>query len=590
MPSTLDLLASRAQARAMAHATVEKMKAETALPRLAVQSTTGGAMSGTQFWGGLARASGAKFPGGLSKNISNRIWLHWNTRQNARDIAEDSVHAYAMIHRDADTVVGPGLKLEPAPIADILGITPEAADEWSSTVSKRFLLWANSKAQHRSGQFTFDQIVHQVQATTIRDNDWFVRLYYSQSTQLINSLQFEIIDANQVRGDAVTSAILPIPNFADGIERDAAGHEKVYHIWTFPKDRAIGAWETADIPRIGEKSGRVMMIHGYQPEYSGQGRGYSQLGVSMQEWQELENYFLSEVKKAIAQSQFVAAVENTQQNPSNFLDQIGQTPAGPASVVLGAATVPQGVVITGNESESPVGVTQIEESGFDIPGSTMVFGMEKGDTLKYLANTAPNPQFEAFLNEYLSGLLAPYGMPLEWFKQHFDASYSAARGMLAAYWLVVGMKRKWLALNLLNIIYEMFLSCEIAAGKISCQGWNDPVMRAAWCACNWVGTPPIQIDPLKEATAEKEWLLMSATTGERVARNHNQSNFAANLVRNKKDFEDMPIPFWGQKITAAVQGPAQTEGKAGSEQNDGEPPKNGNGKKPGKKFTPIPAR
>jgi lambda family phage portal protein len=545
-----------------------------------------GAMAGSMYWGGISRAQGAKFPGGLSRSTGNRIWIHWGLRQNARDIVEDSVHAYAMMKRDADTVIDSGLKIEPTPKFDILGITPEEADEWAMEVHERFTLWAESKDQNRSGQFNFNEITHMVQGSMIRDNDFFLRLYYAQDPKLLNPCQFELIDPNQIRGDAVTSAVLPLPMFNDGIIRDAKGRETAYKIWTLPLD-AQSYYEEVEIPRVGEKSRRIFMIHGYHAEYPGQGRGYSQLGITMQEWQEVENYLLAEVKKAIAQSQHPLAVENTQAQPSNFLEQIGRTPAGPQNMMGASTPIPGGVSVAGSFVNEPVAVTQLEEAAFDTPGSSYILNLEKGDQIKMLTSTAPNPQFEAFVDAILTGLLAAHGMPLEWFKQKFEASYSAARGMLAAYWRVVEMKRKWMADNLLNTVYQMWLSCEIAAGRISAPGWGDPILQAAWLSCSWIGTPPVQIDPTKEATGEKLWLELSATTGARVAREHNGSDYRANIARNKKDFPGMPIPYWAEKITVAATSPEESEAKGQGEDEGGEekspPGENGKGKKNGQK-------
>ena len=519
--------------------------------------------SGAQFWGGLARSQGAKFPGGLSRNIGNRLWNHWGLRQNARDISEDSTHAYAMLHRDADTVVDSGLKVEPTPKFDILGITAEAADEWSMKVHESFGLWCNSKAQHRAGLFPFFKTMHDLQLGHAREREGFLRLYYSQDQELINPLQFEVIDPNQVRGDAVTSAVLPLPNFNDGIIRDKQGREIAYKIWNLPRNENMSAWDAVDIPRIGEKSRRVFMIHGWEAEYPGQGRGYSQMGVNMQEFQELQNYLLATVKKAIAQSQHPMAVQNTQKNPSNFLEEIGRQPAGPGSVVFGATPTPGGIAVGGSlGANQPVSVTQLEEAAFDTPGSSYILNLEQGDEIKYLADTSPSAQFDSFVDAFLTPLLLVYGMPLEWFKQKFEASYSAARGMLASYWRVVMMKRQILAWMYLDTVFEMWLSCEIAAGRIACAGWEDPRLKAAWLSKNWIGTPPVQIDPQKEADAAMKWLEMSATTGERIAREHNQSNFKANMTRNTADFPKMPIPSWQQKITVAATTVEESESKA----------------------------
>ncbi len=516
---------------------------------------------GSMYWGGLSRAQGAKFPGGLSRSTGNRIWIHWGLRQNARDIVEDSVHAYAMMKRDADTVIDSGLKISPTPIASVLGITDEEADKWAQDVHDLVKLWCTSKDHNRSGQFNFNEITHMVQGSMIRDNDFFLRLYYSGDNKLLNPVQHELLDPNQIRGDAVTSAVLPLPMFNDGIVRDSKGRETSYKIWTLPLD-AQSYYEEVEIPRVGEKSRRVFMIHGYHAEYPGQGRGYSQLGITMQEWQEVENYLLAEVKKAIAQSQHPLAVENTQAQPSNFLEQIGRTPAGPQNMMGASTPIPGGVSVAGSFVNEPVAVTQLEEAAFDTPGSSYILNLEKGDQIKMLNATAPNPQFEAFVDAILTGLLAAHGMPLEWFKQKFEASYSAARGMLAAYWRVVEMKRTWIDANLIAIVYEMLLSCWIASGRISCPGWNDPILKAAWLSHKVIGTPPVQIDPVKEATGEKAWLELSATTGERVAHEHNGSDYRANVARNTKDFPLNPIPAWEQKITVQATTAEESEQKS----------------------------
>jgi len=97
----------------------------------------------------------------------------------------------------------------------------------------------------------------------------------------------------------------------------------------------------------------------------------------------------------------------------------------------------------------------------------------------------------------------------------------------------------------LNPIFEMWLSEEIAAGRISALGWNDPVLRAAWLCCQWIGSPLPNIDPGKEAKARKDNLEMNLTTGERESRNHNGSSFKDNIAKNKKGFSNMPVPPWG---------------------------------------------
>lgn len=539
---------------------------------------------------GQSRASGAKWAGGLSKPIGGRLTWHWGLAQQARDIAEDSIDAYNLIHRKADAVIDQGLTLSATPMADVLGMSDEEAQAWARKVTQGFDLWQSSTRQHRSGLFSFKQAQHQFLVGKSRDNDEFCRFYYSARSDLISPLQWEIIDRNQIRGDALTATnLMPIKYF-DGIERNPDGTERAYKIWVQPPSTSTApspALVELTIPRTGEKSGRLMMIHGFQPEYAGQGRGYSQLGVSMQEWENLEDLRLSIIKKSINQSTLVASVENKQMAPTNPFEQNGMPPAGPQVVqAFGATPAGGGLAIAGSVSQdNRTSFVPMEEAAFGIPGSVLVAGMQQGDEMKFLQNTSPMPDFEAFVDDMLTPMVGSLGMSLELYKIKFDSSYSAARAGLAIVWRAIRMERQWLDTWCLSAVYEAWLSCEIAAGRISCPGWYDPRLRAAWLAHRVIGTPPIQVDPEKEAGANMKNLDMNITTLESLTHEYGTGDLEDNIARNKRHAGDIAIWPWGMKAAQA----APIKIVDGEQQGVMEPPKpaapakpgqNGNGKSP----------
>lgn len=78
-----------------------------------------------------------------------------------------------------------------------------------------------------------------------------------------------------------------------------------------------------DISRIGEKSGKVMMIHGFNPEYAGQKRGYSRIGFALQELKNLTDFSLAIIKKArFNHRRFCFECEKS---IDNFIDKIIQS-------------------------------------------------------------------------------------------------------------------------------------------------------------------------------------------------------------------------------------------------------------------------
>lgn len=555
LAAILDVFANRAEARSLARRAVAKhetpaMQGQGSYPYGYGPGGYPGSIYGGAFGG--TRSSGAKYPGGMSKPYGGHLWNHWQTRQQARDIVEDSIHAYGMVHRRADTIVDQGLRVHSTPDAATLGLSPEETDAIAQKMDSIFDAWCRSKDQHRSGQLNFYEATHLLGIEDTRDNDEFIRYFYSQRADLLNPLQYEIIDANQIRGDAFTSTTSISQRTVDGIERDAAGNETLYHVWVQDAGNPPPPPREVAIPKYGEKSGRLMMTHGFRAEYAGQQRGYSLLGVSAQEWQELENYILSIIIKARNQSQLVGAVQNTQQPSSNPFENTAAPPyAGPAG--MESALLPGASINASMDPSGTVNFTPIAEAAFDNPGATLITQLAQGDEIKLLANTVPGPEFDRFVDAYMEGILPAYGMSLELFKIKFEASYSAARAGLAVIWRKVEMDRAFLDRNFIAPTREMVVVCEIAAGRLALPGFNDPRLRAAWLRHRVIGTPPIQVDPTKELAADEGYMALHATTPDDIAYHHNGSSFRDNLARNKVAFKD-----WVLSPIAPVKSPAGT--------------------------------
>ena len=172
-----------------------------------------------------SRSGGSGWPWGVANRGRPRTLQHQRMLMNGRDAYHDSVQARAIVSRKADNVAGTGLRVEPLPVASILGITDIAADLWSRDVAHRFDLCMRDKKQNRSETMTGYQSQHFYITGKERDNDVFIRLYYSGDRGLQNPLQFEFIDTTQIKGSALTNTAAPYRKFKDGIERDDRGRE-----------------------------------------------------------------------------------------------------------------------------------------------------------------------------------------------------------------------------------------------------------------------------------------------------------------------------------------------------------------------------
>jgi lambda family phage portal protein len=508
-------------------------------------------------------SGGAKSPYGLSADGRTRIIDHYRTRQNVRDQVHESLDARAVLERFNDSVVDTGLVNDPTPNAEILGITPEQAEEWSKRVSTRFHLWANSKNQHRAGQMNFYQAQRFYGFSQQRDGEVFVRQYYSNKRTLQNPLQFSFVDPNQIRGYSYTSTHMQYPN-SDGIEKNPDGTEKAYSVWVIDPSKDSGYREVV-IPRVGKKSGKTMMLHGFTQEYAGQYRGFSPLHVAVQDFEKITDFAGSIIQKAINQSSMVFSVENQQQDPGNPLE----------SITLERRLAAAGVPLESSEEAAETvykltapEVCPLPEAAIDQPGSMAFVGNEQGDHIKLLDTKAPADNFREFVLTFTERISSALSIPVEVVLMKFGQNYSASRATLLLFWRVVQIWRAEMAADFLNPIYESWLSEEIAAGRISAPGWSDPRLKAAWLSCQWIGSPLPSIDPKKEAEASKLNLEINRTTVEREARNHNGSDAAANIAKNKKTFAEMPQPPWAKNTSAGSGGNPDKEDQESEDEDE----------------------
>lgn len=484
--------------------------------------------------------SGSKYPGGTSTRTAPFLYHdHFRIRQQVRDKMYDSVECRALITSIVDTVVYTGLRLKPTPDAKMLGITPEQAEEWAEDVAERFHLWASSKKSHRSRVNNFYQNQRLYQLFQQRDNDIFVRFYYGRDKDLSNPLQMQFLEPNQIRGYGYTSSYSQF-NHDDGIIRDASGREIGYKIWEYSKNS--GAYDFVQIPARGEKSGRIMMIHGFNPEYAGQGRGFSKFAHVIQELEQLTDFKASTIQKAINQASFIAAVENDQQDASQPLE--GRV-AGPVAE-YGSFPVPADTAqnVTGDSLEPIVNWEAMPEATIHQPGSALIGNLRRGDKLKYLQDTSPSAQYDAFVRAFFASICASTGWSEELVLKKFNNNYSASRATLILCWRTAEIEKMEMKADFLDPCYESWLSEEIAAGRISALGWNDYKMRDAWLCCEWSGQPMPNIDPLKTAQADEKYCELGAQTLDDVARNYNGSSGKANRAKLARQYEELPTPPW----------------------------------------------
>lgn len=487
------------------------------------------------------KRSGGKTRGGLSQYQKNLVLDHYALRQNTRAALAESTQARTLLERFNDSVIGNGLKLEPTPAFEILGISREEAEKWSENVKERFDMWAKSKDSDLTGRNNFYQNQRLCGFFQQRDNDVFPRITYSDDPELLNPVQISFIDPNQVRGDEFTFSAGPETQ-ANGIKNDKNGKEESYIVWINDPEK-IGRFKFVEIP-ARDKNGRPLMMHVFNPEYAGQSRGYSRIAHALQDFEDITTYSTATTRKAINGASMNFAVENMQQDPSDMgLESLVTSNAGLTVVTDETGTQPSAPV---NLGIGGVDSCTLPEATFTEVGVNLL-SASQGDKLVPIDSNAPSENFGGFVDSQFTYLSASISMPMEVALMKFTNSFAASKGALGLFWKIVEIWRDEIASDFLNFVYFAWLSEEIASGTIKAPGFSDPKLRAAWLQNTWFGHAPPDLQPVQTLTAIKMAADMGLTNLDREAKNYNNSNGKANRSKLTKEIEELPTDPFGVK-------------------------------------------
>jgi lambda family phage portal protein len=403
-------------------------------------------------------------------------------RSRSRDQMRNAPIALGALNITSSHSIGTGLSCNPAINAAILGMSDEAAEAWQLNTRARFEVWARSKACTLDRRQDFFQAQGLSYRSTKESGDNFVL------TPLLDRdgqrmLVLQLVEADRVcnpdrKADSDT--------LVDGIELSSETGEAVavYVAKHHPGDWHVkNTWERREVR--GSTTGRRNVLHIFKSLRPSQARGVPWIAPILEPLKQLSQYTDAELKAAVD-----SAVTSffTQMDGDAFADLYDE------------------------ESQNKIIAEGMKWNG-NVAGNNKVTNLLPGEEIKNLTPGRPNPQFDPFVLAILRQIGAALEIPFEVLIMHFQSSYTAARGamlMAAKFWR---RRRDRLVTNICAPVHEIWLSEEIAAGRIAAPGFfADPVVRAAWCAGVWTGDGPGSLDPQKEVTAAQARVDMEIST------------------------------------------------------------------------------
>ena len=388
----------------------------------------------------------------------------------SRDLYRNNSLVRSAINTTTTNVIGSGLKHKCAIDADFLGMSDEEADAWERVVEREFKFWCKKEHCDAAATLDFNGLQALAFLSTLQSGDVFATLPFIRRNNSPYALKVQLIEADRVCNK---SNAMDTDQLSGGIETDIYGAPVAYHVMKTHPNGFDMKWEWVRIPAFGRKSGRRNVIHLFKTERPGQNRGLPFVAPIIEDLNLLGKYNKAELMAAVVSGMFTAFIT---------------TESGEG---LSTLLTPEN---DGNAGSAPADEISM--------GYGAIVDLAKGENVNIANPGRPNPQFDMFVTAISRRIGAALEIPYELLIKHFTASYSASRAALLEAWKFFKMRRQWVADNFCQPIYDEWLAEAVANGRISAPGFfDDPIIRAAYSKCEWIGPAQGQIDPVKETKA-----------------------------------------------------------------------------------------
>lgn len=426
-------------------------------------------------------------------------------RERSRDLVRNAPLASGAISTVVTNVIGTGLSLQSRVDRHVLGMTEEQAGEWQKNTEREFRMWCESQDCDITRTQNFYELQDLVFRSALESGDSFALLPHIRRPGDAYGLKIQLVE-----GDRVTNPRFAMDkrSLAGGVEMDDTGAPVAYHILkTHPGNYLASGREWDRIDAFGKQTGRRNVLHLFKRVRPGQNRGAPYLAPVIESLKQLDRYTEAEIMAAVVSGMFTVFVHSEGQglDPAN---QMGM----------------------GAETGARTSDTDVKMS----PGAIIDLGVN--EKIESANPGRPNTAFDPFVQAILRQVGVALELPFEILIKHFTASYSAARAAMLEAWKFFRVRRDWLAARFCQPIYETFLFEAVASGRVSAPGFfDDPLVRAAYCAAQWQGDGAGSIDPLKEALAVEKKLEIGLTTLAKETAAHDGSDWETNHAQQVRE-------------------------------------------------------
>jgi lambda family phage portal protein len=401
------------------------------------------------------------------------------------DLIRNSGTARSGVDQLVSKSIGTGLQLQSVVDRKFLGISDSVADAVESDLERLWAHWAR-RCDYDSRLPSFESMERVALWSVFEFGDCFALKVSDRRAGDLFAFKLQLIEAPRVCNP---TNIPDAPALRQGIIFDGSGRPsgiKVAsaHPWDFGAGgRGLGASAVSwsEVPFFDSKSGRRNVIHAIMPTRIGQSRGVPILAPVISNLEQITQYSRAELLAAVINSCFAVQAKTDDDSSLGLAGEVSENSA-------------------------------LGRWGWTPQPGMVVEGLGANESIQSFTPGRPSAQFESFWVAITDEIAGAIGFPGEVLRRSFKASYSATRGALLEAYESCRIVRQYFKTVFHQECFEEVVFEAVTSGLVDLPGWQNPLAWEAWTGAEWIGPPPRQIDPLKEAQAGKALIEINAST------------------------------------------------------------------------------
>jgi capsid protein len=414
----------------------------------------------------------------------------------------ESTEAKTIIDKYCTWVIGKGLKLQAEPVQSVIGKTGIDFKKFSKDVESRWQVYANSMMADYSGRQTLNQLAKEAYKNAIVSGDCLVILRYEEC------LTVQLVDSNHIGSPMLGSEWFPFVmkngnRIINGVEINEKGEHIAYFVrkpFTSVSPLSTLAWERVPV-KTDQGLTNAFLLYGSKFRVDTH-RGMALLAAVLERLKKMERY----------EEATLGAAEELSKIAYQIVHQMGSTGENPLAKSIARAHNVDGFVDLPTDDAG-------RELANTVAASTnkTVVNNPVNAEIKPMREAKGQLYFQDFLDKNIDLVCASVEMPPNIAMSKYDSNYSAARAAIKDWEHTLGIKRIEFAVQFYQRIYNVWLEFQIRELEIQAAGYLLAVKKNRWMVleafrtARWIGAPVPNIDPVKEATAER---LKLGITGE----------------------------------------------------------------------------